>query len=302
MIQQPSVVTVSPVITIQKDTVMDGVITWRNQNNGFKVIDLKYWADPRKKSPEWQLMTKAGVPIAEWNREYGESWVVYDGKPVYGASFNEKEGGHIVHGSIVSQRRARLVSGWDGGPTDLNLAWVLGLIQPTERRVMFIDEYYMDDGDVEDFIQVVSSRLQLEWLKLGGFSLHFCDQSVNTKGGPRKKSMADAMRLHGMIPQSGEISFAKRRQAVFDLMTRCPDGRPLLLVHERCTLLMEAIRSGYCYPKLPAPTAGGMYRETPIKNKFSHIANAMEYVCSRVEAIGTPVPYEGQRLPQVSLV
>jgi len=296
------IVTVSPVSTVEKTQVMEGVFTWRNPNNGFTVIDLKYWADPRKRSDEWLLTAKSGIPTAEFEREYGDKWIVYDGKPVYGNDFVDSPTGNVIQGPIIATRRARLVSGWDAGPTDLNLAWVLALIQPAERRVTFIDEYYADNGDVEDFVQIVSSRLKLEWLKLGGFSLHFCDQSVNTQGGTKKKSFADEMRLHGMTPQMGEISFAKRRISVFNLLTHNKGGRPLWLCHERCTLLIEAMKGGYQYPKLPSPSAGGMYKEMPLKNKFSHIANAMEYVCSRVDAVGTEIPYEGKRLPGYSLV
>ena len=281
---------------------MEGVSTWVNPNNGFTIIDLKYYADLRKRSPEWLLTAKSGIPTAEFEREYGDKWIVYDGKPVYGNDFVESETGNVIRGPIIATRRARLVSGWDAGPTDLNLAWVLGLIQPAERRVTFIDEYYADDGDVDDFIQIVSSRLKLEWLKLGGFSLHFCDQSVNTQSSLNKKSFADAMRLHGMTPQMGEISFAGRKKAVFELLTHSKSGRPLWLTHERCILLIEAMKGGYQYPKLPSPSAGGMYKEIPLKNKFSHIANAMEYVCSRINAVSSEIPYEGKRLPRYSLV
>ena len=293
---------VSPVQTKNIAEIMPGITTWRNTFNGFKCIDLKYYADPRKRSPEWLVTAKSGLPTAEFEREYGEKWIVYDGKPVYGADFSGDENGNIIHGPIIATTRARLVSGWDGGPTDLNLAWLLGLVQPRERRVTFIDEHYADDGDIDGFIQIISSRLQLEWLKLGGFSLHFCDQSVNVPGGPKKRSMGDEMRLHGMTPQVGEVSFAKRRKSVFDLLTRHKGGRPLWLTHERCPLLIEAMQGGYCYPKLPSPTAGGMYKEMPIKNKFSHIANAMEYVCSRIDAASSEIPYEGKSLPRHSLV
>mgnify|MGYP001601770456 CR=1 FL=1 len=295
-------ITVSPVSTVEKTQVMEGVSTWRNPINGFAVIDLKYYADPRKRSDEWLLTAKSGIPTAEFEREYGDKWIVYEGKPVYGNDFIDLPTGNVVTGSIIATKRARLVSGWDAGPTDLNLAWVLGLVQPQERRVTFIDEYYQDDGDVEDFVQIVSSRLQLEWLKLGGFSLHFCDQSVNTAGGPKKKSFADEMRLHNMIPQMGEISFARRRVSVFNLLTHNKGGRPLLLIHERCSLLIEAMKGGYQYPKLPMISAGGMYKEMPLKNKFSHIANALEYVCSRIDAASSEIPYEGKRLPRYSLV
>lgn len=288
----------SPVTTVTKERIMPGVYTWRNPKNGFKIIDLKFFADPGKRSKEWLNAQKAGMPAYEFSREFGDKWIVYEGKPVYGSNFNEDvETGHVITGPIIAGYRSRLISGWDGGPTDLNLAWCLGLAIPQLSRITFIDEYYADDGDIRAFVSIVSDRLKLEWSKLGGFSLHFCDPSVETKGGVEKSSLAGEMRKHSLAPQMGELSFSMRRSAVFDLMTRLVGGRPSWLVHERCELMIEAMKGGYAYPKLTAVSAGGMYGERPIKNKFSHIMNAMEYACSRVSSAGEEIPYEGKALP-----
>ena len=287
-----------------KEFPLTGVSTWRNSRNGFKVVDLEFKADPKKRSEEWIAQSKSGMPTAEWEREYGSQWVVYDGKPVYG-DFDETA--HVLRGSIISPRRARLVSGWDAGPNDVNLAWCLGLVIPSELAVIFIDEYQVDDGDIKDFVEVVGARLRLEWNKLGGFSIHIADQSVFTKSGVADgKCMADIMRQHNMAPMAGEISFAQRRIAVNDLLMhtfKSVEGRliPKWRAHERCELLIEAMRGGYVYGRANLGI-GGQYKPTPIKNKFSHIANAMEYVCSRLETATTEIPYEGRSLPRRSLV
>ena len=297
-----SILTVSPINVVEKTTPMEGIWTWRNPRNGFRVIDLKFIADPRKRSEEWLLAAKAGIPSAEFEREHGDKWIVYDGKPVYGSDFNELDNGHVIKGAIVATRRAKLISGIDAGPTDLNLAWCLGLVFPQESRITFIDEYYTDDGDVNDFLQIVNSRLKMEWNKLGGFSLFFCDASVNTPGGPDKRSIAQAMRLMGMTPQIGEITWAGRKKSMFEVLKEYKNGRPRFLVHERCELIIEAMKGGYHYGKLPMVTAGGMYKELPTKNKYSHIMNAVEYAVSRINAASADIPYEGRRLPMISVV
>lgn len=303
MIDSP--LTVDEILHVpSKETVMEGVTVWRNSRNGFKVIDLEFKADPRKRSQEWIAQSKSGMPVAEWEREYGSRWVVYDGKPVYG-DFDESC--HVLNGPIVSPRRARLVSGWDAGPNDVYLAWALGLVIPSELAVIFIDEYQVDDGDITDFVEVVGARLRLEWAKLGGFSVHVADQSVFTKSGVADgKAVADVMRQHHMAPMGGEISFAVRRISVNELLThtfKSVGGKliPRFRIHERCELSIEAMRGGYVYGRANLGI-GGQYKPTPLKNKFSHIANAIEYVCSRLETATSEIPYEGRALPKRSLV
>lgn len=299
--------TEEPVISVkEKKSLGIGITTWVNQKNGFRVLDLEYKADPDKRSDEWKISSQSGTPKAQWNREYGPNWVVYDGKGVY-ADYDEDI--HVAKGNIIVPRRSKLISGWDGGPMDVHLAWTLGVVTPGDFAVLIIDELYYDDGDIYGFVEAVASRLQLEWIKLGGFSIHIADQSIFNNSGVVKggKAMADVMREFGMNPIPGEISFAKRRNTLIRLMRTLHKVTgdenkmvPKFRVHERCTFLREALNGGYAYPK----TAGGVgedYGPKPIKNRWSHIANSCEYLTSRPETAVMPVKYENRRLPSVSL-
>lgn len=292
-------------ITTAKKTIMPGVTTWRNPKNGFKVIDLEFIADPTKRSEEWKIQSKKGMGKAEWEREYGSRWMVYEGKPVYQ---DYEEPTHLARGNIYALKRCRLISGIDAGPNDVNLAWALGLAFPDAAGVTFIDEYQAEDGDVQDFLEVVKSRLLNEWFRIsGGFSVYICDQSVFTESSITKTSVATEMRKRGMAPIPGAISFSERRKCTQDLMLSLQKGStdggivPKFRVHERCTLIREALSGGYCYPKVSAGV-GGDYKPTPLKNKFSHIGNSVEYVCSRLEAAMMQIPYEGRALPRVAVI
>jgi len=287
----------------QRDSPMTGVYTWRNPKNGFFVMDLKYTASPRKRSPEWLAQTKAGMPTAEFNREYGEAWNVYDGKPVY-QDFDEDL--HVMRGNIIVPRRTRLISGWDGGPSDVNLAWALAVSVFDGLGMIIIDEYQVDDGDIKSFVEVVQSRLQLEWFKISGFSLHFTDPSAFTQSSVVKRAMTDVMRDYGFAPIPSEVSFGKRRVAVETLLMTPGEtiGRmmiPRFRVHERCKLSIEALKGGYQYQKANAGV-GGQYKEMPEKNRFSHIANAIEYIAARLTIANVDIPYEGRRLPDHEMV
>lgn len=291
----------SPVVlTEEKQRIQIGLHKWKNSNNGFTVFDLEYTADPEKRSDEWKKTTFAGIPKAEREREYGSTWLVYDGKPVYPDYDDEA---HKLVGNIIAPRRAKLISGWDGGPNDLYLAWCLGLVYTDTLSITFIDELVTDQGDVEEFVETVGSRLKLEWLKLGGFSIHIVDPAAFTetqlvRGG---RSMASIMRQYNMPPIPGEVTYGKRKGAVQKLMKEAMtwvDGQmvPKFRVHERCIAIRSAMKGGYAYPKV-AGGVGNVYNPKPIKNEHSHIANAVEYACSRLTLTTQSVPFEGRRMP-----
>jgi len=149
----------------------------------------------------------------------------------------------------------------------------------------------------------------MEWAKLGGFSIHVVDQAAFTPSRIiTKTAVVDIMRKFGVFPIPGEISFSKRRQIVEDLLIKpimwTDDGRaiPRWRVHERCVLLREGMQGGYHYPK-NLSGIGDMYKPIAVKNKFSHIANAMEYASSKVGLMDYNIPFEGRRkLPSMNRI
>jgi len=290
------------VVEVKKvETLLYGLQTWLNPKNGFRVLDLEFKADPAKRSPEWKIQSQAGVPKAMWNREFGSTWMVYEGKPVYG-DYDEEI--HVARGTIVVNPRARLVSGWDGGLNDVNLAWVLGVMNPKDQSILVIDEATVEDGDITGLVETAAANLGLEWAKLGGFSLHLVDQAMFTKtkiANRDGRAMVDVMREHGMSPISGEQSYAKRRTKLSSMMMelhKANDGGlvPKFRIHERCVKLRAALNGGYAYP----PNSQGSFNPKPLKNIHSHIANACEYMVSRLDIAHQAIPYEGKRLPRMA--
>lgn len=66
-----------------------------------------------------------------------------------------------------------------------------------------------------------------------------------------------------------------RVNAVDQLLRRMVDGAPGLLVSPRCRLLLAALGGGYQYRRLSV--AGEVYSDAPEKNRFSHVADALQY-------------------------
>jgi hypothetical protein len=61
------------------------------------------------------------------------------------------------------------------------------------------------------------------------------------------------------------------------------------------------MQGGYFYPKNIGQVRG-MLKPMPVKNEFSHIANAMEYGCSKIAFMDYEIPFEGRSLPHVTRI
>jgi hypothetical protein len=70
-----------------------------------------------------------------------------------------------------------------------------------------------------------------------------------------------------------------RLEAVRRPLTTLIDGQPGMLVSSRCPIIHEAFNSGYCYLLMQVP-GPKRYAEKPDKGPFSHVMNALEYLCS----------------------
>lgn len=55
----------------------------RNANNRFIVAELDYFADPAKRSPEWEAEAKAGMTTAGWAKEYCRDATAMYGQRVF---------------------------------------------------------------------------------------------------------------------------------------------------------------------------------------------------------------------------
>jgi hypothetical protein len=79
--------------------------------------------------------------------------------------------------------------------------------------------------------------------------------------------------------------FLPRRQAVIDRLTRMSDGEPAILIDPSCKMLIKGFRGGYKFEKVQVSGSEDRFKEVPAKNKFSHIADALQYACLFVDGV-----------------
>ena len=69
-----------------------------------------------------------------------------------------------------------------------------------------------------------------------------------------------------------------RRESLYAPLTRMIDGKPGFILSPKCRMLRNALKGGYHYAKLGRSGADEKYHEKPDKNRYSHIAEACEYM------------------------
>ena len=73
--------------------------------------------------------------------------------------------------------------------------------------------------------------------------------------------------------------FTLRRESVAKLLTTLTMlGRPQLVISPKCRMLRKALAGGYKYRRLNT-SGSDRYSEKPDKNMYSHVAEALQYLC-----------------------
>ncbi|MCK8785223.1 hypothetical protein M0638_12590 [Roseomonas sp. NAR14] len=88
-----------------------------------------------------------------------------------------------------------------------------------------------------------------------------------------------AMRAEGIriIPAPGNNDWVVRRDAVGEVLQQLLDGRPRFLIDQgACPVLTAAMGGQYAYPRIQG--SQDRYADRPLKNRFSHVADACQYL------------------------
>jgi len=270
---------------------MEGVEVWRNPNNGFVVCDLHYTADPRKRGQAWKDAIRKSMPARDFAMEYEKSWQTFDGKPVYG-DFNRTI--HVSQTPLKPEPGLPLILGWDFGLTPACI-----LCQPVGRRLIVLKEFVETDGSISKLGPAVWQYLQTNYLPWMHDSesqiISYVDPAGFTRKDTDEKSCVDVLRYCGDIrhPERkigfkkilpGPVNWEPRRKAVEDyLISIYGEGPGLHIDEAACPVLVEGFGGGYRYPEKASEVQPA--NPAPIKNKYSHIHDGLQYVCAGATAL-----------------
>lgn len=173
-----------------------------------------------------------------------------------------------------------MLRGFDIGPTARNKACVCAQLDP--RGILIVlAEFMMTDPGLTPFAQYVNEQCHIEFPKAKKW-VNVADPVAFHISETDNLSPAAIMLQNGIELIPGEESFVNRVEAVNQVMSRIVDnGQPGLLIDRtRCPVLVEGFLGGYRYNVLDATNQ--RYSKGPVKDKFSHYHDALQYLCSRL--------------------
>jgi len=261
---------------IPVEEIRKGFHVWRNPSNHFTVLQLHYSTDPKKDTLEWKERTRAGYTWQEWLQEYEIVDSAFDGMPVYGEDFS-----YDFHVSTDKKPEWNpefpIVRGWDVGLAAEGMACVFTQLIPPSR-VFVYHELTASDLDVEHFVPEVK-RMSNEWFPSATKFFDVVDPTCFNRNQLDKRRAAELIRdgLHTK-PIPGVVSIIDRRRAVTRFLKENRRGMPAMVISTDAKMVIEGFIGGYHY----AFSKFGQLKTEPEKNEYSHIHDALQYVCTRI--------------------
>lgn len=222
----------------------------------------------------------------EWINVYvhGEYGFVSDGKPVF-PEYNESL--HYREDLIIRAMEERIVTplykipqgaivfiGVDFGLTP---AAVIGYKNQFGQLIV-LDELVTENMGAKQFGKLLHQKLNTHPWKT------FVKEGYGDPAGEQRSQTDESTPFMIMSEEGVELWPAStnditiRREVVATALTSlAPNGKPILQIGPGAPMLRKALAGGYKYKRLSVK-GEERYQEVPMKNKYSHVADALQYL------------------------
>lgn len=170
--------------------------------------------------------------------------------------------------------------GIDIGGGTLTPAAVFCQVHPVTGTKLIHFELCAEDMGVDNFAKALKDFVSVN---LQGFTITTCftDPSAEKRDEIFEQKVNQYLREAGfhVTPAPTNDPFV-RRQAIADPCSRLVHGRPALLIHPRCTMLVQGLKGKWDFKKMNLVSSSGkeMFADKPSKNEYSHPCDALGYV------------------------
>jgi hypothetical protein len=237
----------------------EGLSVRKNSRNGFVVVELDFIANPAKRSQKW---------IEE------ERLDTFAGKAVYDEIFYKKL--HVADQVISADPNLPVYRGWDfGGNQSCVICQLRG------SQLVILDELPNKGTNTRAFAPEVEAFCNATYGP-GFIYFDIIDPSAMWEGRTATGfSCAEVMREIGLNPKPAQTNDPERRiDAVTKLLMRTVKDRRALLINPHCHMTIKGFEGGYHYPEKQTQA---QRLDRPVKNIYSHIHDALQYVALRLK-------------------
>lgn len=200
----------------------------------------------------------------------GQYGFVKEGKPVFP---EYRDDAHCA--PVTPMPHLPIEIGMDFGLTP---AAVLGQRPPGVGQLQIFDELVSSDMGAVSFAKELK-RLILE--KYPGREVHgWGDPAGEGRSQVDERTPFEVVQEAGLPIDPAPTNDVRRRlEAVKGLlMRRTFTGAEAIIIDPRCKVLRKAMGGGYCRARVKV-AGEERFKDEPIKNEFSHVADALEYLC-----------------------
>ena len=193
---------------------------------------------------------------------------IEEGKPVYP---NFKQELHCSKEDLIPNKHQTIYIGVDFGLTP---AAVFGQRLPTGRWIL-LNELVCFDMGVIRFSELLRTEIA-KYYK--GYEVDiYGDPAGDFRSQTDERTPFQIMRQCGLKAKPAPSNdVALRIEAVDSALSRLLDGKPGFLLDKKCVNLKKGFNGGYHYRRLQV--SGDRYDEKPLKNRYSHVHDALQYL------------------------
>ena len=235
--------------------------------------------DNRRNLPDDYIKALESYPDS-WKQTYllGKwGFVPPEGEPVY----NFQEDVYATKKHIDADERHTILRGWDLSPTGKHKACVICQID-SRGILVCLDEVTDSEPSLEAFAKKVIAFCNIKYPNNKTFkdygdpaSFHVSQTDMQSPAGILSKTGIN------LVP--GDQSPGIRIHCVQQLLNSMKDGVPGLQINKTCKKLMQGFNGGYHYKIISE--GQGKFSQQPNKNQWSHIHDALQYLCTRLSFV-----------------
>lgn len=202
----------------------------------------------------------------------GEYGFLIEGRPVFP---QYRDSIHCAQSSITPDPHFGLMLGMDGGLTP---ACVIAQKFP-DGRWAIIDEITTDNTGIKRFAELLNQYMAInypDYSVVGAWAdpsgSYGADNDDDTMIG-----ILNNITKWNWKPAPGDNTLLERLESVRNVLNRLVDGQPGVSISSKCQKLRKGFSAGYHY-KLAQSGNGAVSSETPNKNEYSHVHDALQYL------------------------
>lgn len=213
---------------------------------------------------------------AQWIKVFilGQYGSVHDGKPVY-SEYNDSL--HVRQISPMPGIQLKI-------GVDFGLTPAAAITQNDARgRLLVLDELCGEDMGISAFLEDILIPQLMKvypawWAKKEEMIQFFGDPAGSQRAQSDEKSCFDEFKARKLrIKAAKSNAWLPRRGAVAWFLSKLASGQPLFLIDPCCAVLRKGFNGGYKYRRVQV-IGEERFTETPMKNNYSHIHDALQYV------------------------